>query len=480
MPSVKTAISTYGFLLNGRWIEDGPVMPVHSPYTGETVAQVVQAGRQQADEAIAGAVEAFAVTRKMPAYERQRILRKVAEQIATRTEEFARTMALEAGKPIRQARAEVARAALTFSVAAEESTRIAGEYLPLDAAEAAQGRWGIVRRFPLGPISAITPFNFPVNLVAHKVAPAIAAGCTMVLKPAPQTPVSALLLARLVHEAGWPAGAFSVLPLSNADAAPLIEDERLKMFTFTGSSAAGWELKKRAGKKRVTLELGGNAAAIIHSDADLEYAAGRCVTAGFGYSGQSCIAVQRILVHESAFDRFLSLLLPRVQKLKMGDPLEEDTDIGPLIREADAVRAESWIEEAVAAGAKLHCGGQRNGPMLSPAILTRTQPQMKVNCMEVFAPMKTLEPYRTFDEAIARVNDSPYGLQAGVFSRDMGLIFRAFEEIETGAVIANDVPTFRIDPMPYGGVKDSGTGREGLRYAIEEMTERKLLVLNLR
>jgi acyl-CoA reductase-like NAD-dependent aldehyde dehydrogenase len=352
--------------------------------------------------------------------------------------------------------------------------------MPLDTAEAAQGRWGIVRRFPIGPISAITPFNFPLNLVAHKVAPAMAAGCTMVLKPAPQTPISALLLARLVHDAGWPAGALSVLPLSNADAAPLIEDERLKMFTFTGSSAAGWELKKRAGKKRVTLELGGNAAAIVHSDADLEYAAQRCVTAGFNYSGQSCISVQRILVHETVFEQFLALLLVQVRKLKMGNPLDEETDIGPLIREEDAVRAESWIQEAVAAGATLHCGGQRKGPMLEPAILTRTQPQMKVNCMEVFAPVKTLEPYRTMDEAIARVNDSPYGLQAGIFARDVGLIFRAFEEIETGGVIANDVPTFRIDPMPYGGVKDSGVGREGLRYAIEEMTERKLLVLNLR
>jgi acyl-CoA reductase-like NAD-dependent aldehyde dehydrogenase len=479
MTTAKTAIRTFGFFLNGRWVDDGPVVPVRSPYTGEVVAQVFQASRQQAEDAIAGAVEAFAVTRKLAGYERQRMLRKVAEQITARTEEFARTMALEAGKPIRTARAEVARAAFTFAVAAEESTRIEGEYLPLDALESAKGRWGIVRRFPLGPVSAITPFNFPLNLVAHKVAPAMAAGCTMVLKPAPQTPLSALMLARLVHEAGWPEGALSVLPLANEDAAPLIEDERVKMFTFTGSSAAGWELKKRAGKKRVTLELGGNAAAIVHGDADLEYAAERCVSTGFSYSGQSCIAVQRILVHEAVFDRFLGLVLPRVQKLKMGDPLEESTDIGPLIREADAVRAESWVREAVAAGAKLHCGGRRNGPMLEPAILTETLPQMKVNCMEVFAPVKTLTPYRSFDEAIARVNDSPYGLQAGVFTRDTGLIFRAFEEIEAGGVMANDVPTFRTDQMPYGGMKDSGTGREGLRYAIEEMTERKLLVLNL-
>lgn len=480
MATSTTAVSTYGFLLDGRWIDNGPVAAVRSPYTGEVVANVVQATRKQADEAIAVTAEAFAVTRKLAGYQRERILRRTADQITARSEEFARIMTLESGKPIRAARAEVARAAFTFAVAAEESTRIEGEYLPLDAAEAARGRWGIVRRFPLGPISAITPFNFPLNLVAHKIAPALAAGCSMVLKPAPQTPLSALMLARVIMEAGCPAGALNVLPLSNEDAAPLIEDERLKMFTFTGSSAAGWELKKRAGKKRVTLELGGNAAAIVHSDADLEYAAERCVIAGFSYSGQTCISVQRILVHESVFDRFLYMVLERVRKLRTGDPLDDTTDIGPLIRESDAVRAESWIQEAVMGGAKLHCGGRRQGAMLEPAILTQTHPRMKVNCQEVFAPVKTLEPYRDFEEAIALVNDTPYGLQAGVFSSDLGLIFRAYEDIEAGGVMANDVPTFRTDQMPYGGMKDSGMGREGLRYAIEEMTERKLLVLNLK
>jgi glyceraldehyde-3-phosphate dehydrogenase (NADP+) len=389
-------------------------------------------------------------------------------------------MALEAGKPIRTARAEVARAVFTFKFAAEESTRIYGEYLPLDALEAGKDRWGIVRRYPLGPIAAITPFNFPLNLVAHKVAPAIAAGCTLVLKPAPQTPVTALMLAKIVQEAGWPGGALSVLPLSNEDAVPLIEDPRIKMLTFTGSGAVGWALKIRAGKKRVTLELGGNAAVVVHSDADLDYAADRCVNLGFGYSGQSCISAQRILVHSDVYEKFLAMILERVAKLKTGDPLDETTDLGPLIREADAVRAESWVQEAVAAGARLHCGGTRRGSILEPAILTNTQPQMKVNCMEVFAPVKTVEPYITLDEAIKRVNDSPYGLQAGIFSCDMGLIFRAFDEIETGGVMANEVPTWRADQMPYGGVKDSGLGREGLRYAIEEMTERKLLVLSLK
>ncbi len=480
MPSLTVAVSTYGFLLNGRWIEDGPVAPVRSPFNGDVVANVVAASRADALEAISGVVQAFEIARKLPSYERQKILRTVAAQIAARAEEFAHIMALESGKPIKTARTEVARSVFTFEVAAEESTRIYGEYLPLDATETAKGRWGVVRRFPLGPISAITPFNFPLNLVAHKIAPAIAAGCSIVLKPAPQTPLCALMLARLVHEVGWPSGALSVLPLSNEDAAPLIEDERIKMFTFTGSGAAGWELKKRAGKKRVTLELGGNAAVVIHHDADLEYAAERCVTAGFSYSGQSCIAAQRILVHESVFDRFLPLVLERVQRLKAGDPLDEKTDIGPLIRESDAIRAQSWVDEAVSAGAKLHCGGRREGSIVEPAILTNTRREMKVNCMEVFAPVKTIEPYRDFDEALRRVNDSPYGLQAGVFSRDVSLLFRAFEEIQVGGLMANDVPTFRADQMPYGGTKDSGTGREGLRYSIEEMTEKKLMVLNLR
>ncbi len=470
----------HGYLLNGTWIKDGPVEPVKSPYNGEVVAEIVVGGRREAEQAVAAAQAAFAVTRKLASVERQRVLEKISAAIAARSEEFAHMMALEAGKPIRTARAEVARAVFTFKVAAEESTRIHGEYLPLDGLETARGRWGLVRQFPLGPISAITPFNFPLNLVAHKIAPAIAAGCTMVLKPAHQTPVTALMLAKLVEEAGWPAGALNVLPLSNHDAAPLVEDPRIKMLTFTGSGAVGWELKSRAGKKRVTLEHGGNAAVVIHSDSDLAYAADRCVTVGFGYSGQSCISAQRILVHQPVYDRFLQMVLERVAKLKLGDPLNETTDIGPLIRHSDAVRAETWINEAVAAGASIRCGGKRKGSLVEPTILTNTKAEMKVNCQEVFAPVKTVEPYSNYDEALARVNDSPYGLQAGVFTSDVRLIFRAFEELEVGGVMANEVPTWRADQMPYGGVKDSGLGREGLRYAIEEMTEPKLLVLDQR
>jgi acyl-CoA reductase-like NAD-dependent aldehyde dehydrogenase len=429
--------------------------------------------------AIQAAVRAFEVTRKLPSYERQRVLRAVAQGITDRREDFARTIALEAGKPIRTARAEVERAIFTFNIAAEESTRIYGQWLPLDLQAFAAGRWALVRRFPLGPIAAITPFNFPLNLVAHKWAPALAAGCTIVHKPASQTPLSSLLLAELVEQAGWPSGALNVLPLSSHDAEHLVADERLKMLTFTGSAVVGWDLKKKAGKKRVTLELGGNAGVIIHDDADLDYAAERCATGGFSYAGQSCISVQRIFVHATVMEDFLAAFLPRVQKLKVGDPLEEATDVGSLISEADARRAEEWIYEATAAGARLLCGGKRNGSLLEPTVLTGTRPQQRVNCDEIFAPVVTVESYDDFGEAVRRVNDSRYGLQAGVFTRDTALLFRAYEELEVGGVIAGDAPTFRIDHMPYGGVKDSGLGREGLRYAIEEMTEQKILVVNM-
>jgi acyl-CoA reductase-like NAD-dependent aldehyde dehydrogenase len=477
---IATPVSTQGFLVDGKWMEEGDLVEVRAPYDGSVIAQVFQGRRQHAEAAIAAAVKAFGTTRRLPAFERQRVLRRVAENIAERKAEFARTLAQEAGKPIKAARSEVERSIFTFTVAAEESTRIYGEYLPLDWQEYTAGRWGIVRRFPLGPIAGITPFNFPLNLVAHKLAPAIAAGCSMVLKPAPQTPLSALLLAEAVQQAGWPDGALNVLPLSNEDAGLLVSDDRLKMISFTGSAAVGWQIKRNAGKKKVILELGGNAGVIVHSDADLAYAADRCVAGGFGYAGQTCISVQRILVERSACAKFTDLMLVGVAKLRTGDPLDESTDLGPLIRESDAVRASDWIQEAVRGGARLLCGGRRNGPMLEPTVLTGTRPEMKVNCQEIFAPVVTIEPYDDFKDALRQTNNSAYGLQAGIFTRDVKLLFNAYEELEVGGLIAGDVPSFRIDHMPYGGVKDSGLGREGLRYAIEEMTEPKLLVMNLR
>jgi acyl-CoA reductase-like NAD-dependent aldehyde dehydrogenase len=475
-----TPVSTQGFLLDGKWIEEGERVEVKSPYDGNVVGHVFQASRVHAEAAIAASVKAFSTTRRLPAFERQRVLRRVAENITERKEEFARTMTLEAGKPIKASRSEVDRAIFTFTVAAEESTRIYGEYLPLDWQEYTVGRWGIVRRFPLGPVAGITPFNFPLNLVAHKVAPAIAAGCSMVLKPAPQTPLSSLLMAEAVQQAGWPDGALNVLPLSNEDASVLVSDDRLKMISFTGSAAVGWQIKKNAGKKKVVLELGGNAGVIVHSDADLAYAAERCVAGGFAYAGQSCISVQRILVERSVFAKFVELLLAGVMNLKIGDPLLESTDVGPLIRESDVLRSREWIHEAIKGGARLLCGGERHGSILEPTVLTGTRPEMKVNCQEIFAPVVTVEPYDTFEDAIRQINSSAYGLQAGIFTRDAKLLFNAYEELEIGGLVAGDVPTFRIDHMPYGGIKESGLGREGLRYAIEEMTEPKLLVMNLR
>jgi acyl-CoA reductase-like NAD-dependent aldehyde dehydrogenase len=469
-----------GCLVAGKWVADGKPVEIHSPYDRSVVGTISLSNRSLLERAIASAVEAFEVTRKLSSFERQRVLRSVAEQIQRDREELARSIAFEAGKPIKTARIEVDRAVFTFSIAAEEATRIGGEWLPIDLQPSAKGMWGIVRHFPLGPLAAITPFNFPLNLVAHKVAPAIAAGCTMVLKPASQTPLTALRLAKIVESAGWPAGALNVLLLSNEEAAPLVTDDRLKALTFTGSAAVGWELKSKAGKKRVTLELGGNAGVIVHSDADISYAAERCVTGGFSYAGQSCISVQRIFVHRSVYDRFLEAFLQGVSKLKTGDPLEDDTDVGPLISERDAIRAYDWVQEAVAAGAKLRAGGKRYGSILEPTVLTDTRSSMRVQCEEVFAPVKVVEPYDDFETAVRTINDSRYGLQAGIFTNDARLLFKAYEELEVGGVIAGDVPTFRMDHMPYGGVKDSGMGREGLRYAIEEMTERKLLVMNLR
>jgi acyl-CoA reductase-like NAD-dependent aldehyde dehydrogenase len=475
-----TPVSTQGFFLDGKWVEDGNVVEIRSPYDGSVIAQVYQGRREHAEAAIAAAVKAFGTTRRLPAFERQRVLRRVAESLTQRREEFARTMAQESGKPIKASRTEVERSIFTFTVAAEESTRIYGEYLPLDWQQSTAGRWGIVRRFPIGPIAGITPFNFPLNLVAHKVGPAIAAGCPIILKPAPQTPLTALLLAETVQQAGWPDGGFNVLPLSNEDTGLLVTDDRLKMISFTGSAAVGWQIKKNAGKKKVVLELGGNAGVIVHSDADLAYAADRCVAGGFGYAGQTCISVQRILVERSVFAAFVDLLLARVKKLRTGDPMEESTDLGPLIRESDAIRASDWVQEAVRGGARLLAGGRRKGSVMEPTVLTGTRSDMKVNCQEIFAPVVTVESYDHFEDGLRQLNHSSYGLQAGIFTRDAKLMFNAYDELEVGAVIAGDVPSFRIDHMPYGGVKDSGLGREGLRYAIEDMTESKLLVMNLR
>jgi acyl-CoA reductase-like NAD-dependent aldehyde dehydrogenase len=469
---------TLGFFIDGQWFTDGREREITSPFDGTVVGKTFEGTAAHLDKAIRSAVRSFEITRRMASYERHRILTEISKGIASRREEFARVMALEAGKPLKTARIEVDRAIFTFHVAAEESLRIGGQWMSLDWQPAAAGRSAVLRSFPLGPIAAITPFNFPLNLVAHKVAPAIATGCTMVLKPAPKAPLCALMLAELVDQAGWPAGALNVLLLENMEAERMAADPRFKLLTFTGSGNVGWMLKSKTGKKRVVLELGGNAAVIVHSDANMEYAAERCALGGFSYAGQSCISVQRIYVHSPVKEKFTNMLLERVKSLRVGDPLDEATDVGPMISEAAAKRAESWIQEAQRGAATVLTGGQRSGAILAPTVLTGTSPDMRVNCEEVFAPVVVIEPYDDFSRAIAAVNASPYGLQAGVFTHDSRRIHDACETLQVGALIVNDSPTFRMDQMPYGGTKDSGMGREGLRYAMQEMMEPKLLVFN--
>jgi len=478
--STSVPTRSIGFFLNNNWYTHGTERVIMSPFDKSVIAITYEAGSDDVETAIQSAVQAFHFTRKMSSHQRATILRKIASGLRQRRQEFASTICQEAGKPIKTACIEVDRGTYTFEVAAEEASRVYGEYIPLDTLEATSGRWGLCRRFPLGPVFAITPFNFPLNLVAHKVAPAIAAGCPLILKPAPQTPVTALMLAEIVYDAGLPEGALAVMPLSNDDAGLLVSDDRIKLLTFTGSARVGWALKTKAGKKRVTLELGGNAGVIVHGDADLTYAAHRCVDGGFSYGGQTCISVQRILVEQSIFDSFTKLLVEGVSKLKSGDPADEATDVPPLIREQDAIRATGWINEAIESGAKVLTGGKRKGAFLEPTVLTGTAPEMRVNCQEIFAPVVTVEPYDEFSEALHQVNNSSYGLQAGLFTRDAVLIQTAFNELEVGGLIVGDVPSFRVDQMPYGGMKDSGVGREGLRYSIEDMTERKLLVMALR
>jgi acyl-CoA reductase-like NAD-dependent aldehyde dehydrogenase len=481
----KGSVRQRGFLLAGKEVRTGEAQQVLSPWNGAVVGVVTVATRADAVSAVDGLERAFAVTRTLPAHERQRILTAIGNDIAAERESFAKLIVSEAGKPIRAARAEVDRSIYTFKAAAEEAVRQGGKVLPMDVMADVSGRtvakFGIYRRFPIGPIVAITPFNFPLNLVAHKLAPAIAAGCPLLLKPAPQTPLTSLKLGRLVLEAGWPAEALAVMPLANDDTEWLVEhEERFKMLSFTGSAKVGWSLKAKAGKKRVTLELGGNAAMIIHSDwGDVHNAVAKAIVGGFTYAGQSCISVQRIYVERSIFQSFTWKLVEAAEDLVCGNPASEKTVVGPVIRLSDAERIESWTKEAEEQGAKLLTGGERNGAVLEPIVLSGTRPGMKVRDEEVFGPLVTVEAYDDFEAVLAEVNASRYGLQVGLLTRDAGRIFRAFETLDVGALVVGESPTWRLDSMPYGGIKESGFGREGLRYAIEEMTEPKLLVMAL-
>lgn len=467
------------FYLAGEWRASDDALSVRNKYSGDEVAVVSRASRDDVQAAIAAATDAFEQTRAMPAYKRAAVLQHIAGALQSQYEKLARQLATEAGKPIKTARQEIDRAILTCTIASEEAKRIEGEWLPMDVAPVGEGRVALVKRFPIGPISAITPFNFPMNLVAHKVAPALASGCPIIVRPASATPLSALSLAEIIHDSGWPKGAFSVLPSTTQAAEPLITDERIKLLTFTGSPAVGWPLKNKAGRKRVTLELGGNAGVIVHHDCDLDFAVSRIVAGAFGYAGQSCISVQRAFVHRSIHDAFVQKLLAKASALNVGDPLDEATDVGPMIDAASAQNVEQWVGEAVQAGAIVLAGGTRRGNLMQPTVMSNVKSEMRVCAQEVFAPLMTVVPYDRFEDAVEAVDDGDFGLQCGIFTRDLKNIWHAYERIDVGGVIVNDVSSYRVDHMPYGGVKQSGFGREGVKYAIEEMTEPKLLVMNM-
>jgi acyl-CoA reductase-like NAD-dependent aldehyde dehydrogenase len=467
----------YPYYLANRPVSANADLPVSDKFTGEVVTRVALANDAAVDEAIARAAGAVEPMRALAAYERRDIIAHCVMRFTERKGELAEALCIEAGKPIRDSRGEVDRLIDTFRVAAEESTRMVGEVLPLDISPRARGYRGMWKRVPVGVCSFITPFNFPLNLVAHKVAPALAAGCPFVLKPASATPVGALIIGEVLAETALPPGAFSILPVRGENAARFAEDPRIKLLSFTGSPSVGWGLKQRAGKKRVLLELGGNAAVIVDADTDLDDAVSRIVTGAFYQSGQSCISVQRVMVHKSIYDTFKTRLIAATARLVAGNPRREETFIGPMISEEEAARLDTWIKAAVARGARVLVGGRRQGAMLDATLLENVPKDADVCAKEAFGPVAVLSWFEDFDAALDEVNDSVYGLQAGVFTRDLYKAQRAWDRLEVGGVIIGDVPSWRVDHMPYGGVKESGQGREGVRFAMEEMTEPRLLVV---
>ncbi|MCB9667219.1 MAG: aldehyde dehydrogenase family protein [Myxococcales bacterium] len=455
----------------------GAWLPVFDKYSGKEVSRVALADKVLVDKSIELAEGARTDMAEMPAFARKNVLLHCVRRVQARAAELADALCIEAGKPIRDARTEVQRLIDTFTVAAEEAVRSYGEVLPLDTTERTVGYWGAWKRVPIGVCSFITPFNFPLNLVAHKIAPAIAAGCPFVLKPSSLTPVGALIVAEILAECELPRGAFSILPCHSSDAEALITDARIKLLSFTGSDVVGWDLKNKAGKKRVILELGGNAAVIIDKDTDLDDAVSRLVTGAFYQSGQSCISVQRMYVHAEIYDRFRDLMVARTRALPVGDPADESTVIGPIISEKEATRVENWVKQSIDGGARLLCGGGRQGRMMQPTLLEQVSAQDVLYRKEVFGPVAFFALFDSFDDALNMVNDSDYGLQAGVFTRDFTHVQKAWHTLEVGGVIINDVPSWRVDHMPYGGVKDSGLGREGVRFSMDEMTEIRLLAV---
>jgi acyl-CoA reductase-like NAD-dependent aldehyde dehydrogenase len=475
---MATTVAERKLFVAGEWLETGEWIEVRSPYSGEVVARVAKGGADETGRAIDAA--ARALQEPLPAHKRAEILVKVVAGIARRHDEIARQISDEAGKPLKAARIETSRAMSTYTFAAVEARKLAGEIVPMDAAQAGEGKLAFTLRRPIGVVGAISPFNFPLNLVAHKLAPALAAGCPVVLKPATQTPLSALLLAELEAEAGLPPGWLSVVVGPSAEIGDvLVEDERVKALTFTGSGAVGWGLKQRAPKKKVNLELGNATPVIVTADADVEAAAAAMAAHAFSFAGQSCISVQRIYIERSAYDRFVGEFLPKVEALKLGDPADEDTDVGPVI-DADArERILHWIAEAREGGARILTGGEEQDGLIQPTVIAGASPELKVSCEEVFGPVVTLNPVDSLDEAFELANSTRYGLQAGIFTSRLDTAMRAGQELEFGGVIVNEAPTFRADQMPYGGVKDSGNTREGPAYAVRELTEERLVVIDL-
>lgn len=476
--TATTGTKPHPIFLAGRWVDSPDVLEIANPANpGTPAGSTYNATSEQYDAAVAAAVAAFEVTRTLPAYERGRILRDISAGIKGRREELGRLIALEAGKPIRDALVEVDRAVLTFRLGAEEAERMTGELIPLDLLPSSKDRVGITRRFPIGPIAAISPFNFPLNLAAHKLAPAIATGNPIVLKPPSKDPLTMLTVAEIIDAAGVPDGMVSILPMTRELGDRMVADARFKLLTFTGSPSVGWRMKERAGKKKVVLELGGNAGVIVDRSADLDWAAKRSLVGAFAYAGQVCISVQRMFIHEAVWEPFMERFLAGVAALIVGDPLDPATDVGPMVDANQASRTQRWVDEAVALGGTVLAGGRADGTFFPPTVLTDVPPSAQVCSNEAFAPLVVAFPFAHLDEAIARVNDSMFGLQTGVFTNDLAGAWRAFAELEVGGVIVNDIPTYRIDHMPYGGVKDSGLGREGLRWAIEDMTELRIMVL---
>ena len=478
MPKAAKLAARYPYYLANKPVQANTDLPVHDKYSGKVATRVAVADASAIDAAIGAAAKAAAPMAAMKPWQRRAVLEHCVESMRKRRDDLAHALCVEAGKPIKDSQGEVERLIDTFRIAADEATRIDGEIVNLEISERTNGYRGFVKRVPLGPCSFITPFNFPLNLVAHKVAPAIAAGCPFVLKPSERTPIGALIIGEVLAETDLPKGAFSILPCRIEDADPFVEDDRLKLLSFTGGQI-GWQLKARAGRKKVVLELGGNAACIVDADQKprLDFVVGRLISGSFYQSGQSCIGVQRILVHASLYDEVKKRFVAATKKLKAGDPKDPETFLGPMIDEAAAERLQGWISEAKKAGAKVLCGGKRHGNMLDATVLEGVPHTAKLNRLEAFGPVALLEPFDDFEAALAAVNDSDYGLQAGLFTDNLGHAMQAWDTLAEGGVVVGDIPSFRVDNMPYGGVKLSGFGREGIRYAIEDMTERRLLVI---